>query len=103
VSIRDEMAAACGEETVAFTRVCRGRVALTEAHLASARGADEAAKRLDILADARLGCAQKCGCLRSVAEFETVDGTEYVVARCRDNPNTMALGSRIEPDPGRQT
>jgi hypothetical protein len=94
--MRDEMRAACAAETVAFERQCGGRVRLTPEHLEAAGG-----NRDTILVEARIGCSQKCGCMEAAAQFESHDGVEYVVTRCRSNPSAAFLGHRVEPDPGR--
>lgn len=89
MTIRSDMFEECEERTVAFTRECGGVVRLTPEQLAGDLN--------DLLAEARIGCCQKCGCLEATARIEG----EYVVARCRVSPGVRALGDRIEPDPGR--
>lgn len=102
--MRAEMVAACNDETIAYETSCSGRVRLTDAHFDSAAGADSAAKREDILAEARIGCCQKCGCLSATAEFRIEKSAagqeiEYVLARCNESPSALALGHRVEPEP----
>src|SRR5437867_704988 len=102
--MRVEMANACEEEKVAYETSCNGRVRLTRAHFDTAVGDDDAAKREDILAEARIGCCQKCGCLSASAEFRkerNAEGEEiwYVFARCNQNASALALGGRVEPEP----
>ena len=102
--MRAEMAAACDEERVAYEMSCNGKVRLTKAHFDSATGDDEAAKLEDILAEARIGCCQKCGCLSASAEFrleKNASGEQiwYVFARCNQSPSALALGHRVEPEP----
>lgn len=102
VGIRVAMEAACEQRTVAYTRECSGRVRLTVEQLVAVQGDDfDGAKRDDILAEARIGCCQRCGCLNAAAWFEVVDDVVYVVARCRKRPGELALGDRVEPDPGK--
>lgn len=91
-TLRSEMAAACAAEIAAYTRQCGGRVALTPAHLEAAGG-----NRDNVLAEARIGCCQKCGCLSATAWFEIEGGVEYVVAQRNAGPSTLALGDRVEP------
>lgn len=91
VTIRLAMYNACGESVRAFARECGGRVRLTPEQLA--------ADRDDLLVEARIGCSQKCGCLSATAEIVTIDGVQYVQARCRRDPNALALGDRIAPEP----
>jgi hypothetical protein len=99
--IRDEMRDACDREIVAFEPTCQGRVKLTQAHLSDAKGETSAELRQDILAEARIGCCQKCGCLEATAWFEKRGDIEYVVAQCAEDPSAAFLGHRVEPDPGR--
>jgi hypothetical protein len=91
--IRSAMFAACSERVVAFSRECSGRVRLTDEQLAGNRD--------DILVEARIGCCQKCGCLSAHAEFKVEDGVTYVVAKRMRGPHVLALGERVEPDPGK--
>lgn len=102
--MRAEMVTACDDETIAYETSCSGKVALTQAHLDGAMGADDAAKRDDILAEARIGCCQKCGCMSATAEFRIEKNAagqeiEYVVAHCHQSPSALALGHRVEPEP----
>jgi hypothetical protein len=102
--MRAEMANACEEEKVAYETSCNGKVQLTQAHLDSAFGDDDTARRSDILDEARIGCCQKCGCLSATAEFRIEKNAagqdiEYVFARCTESPSALALGHRVEPEP----
>jgi hypothetical protein len=99
--IRDEIRAACDHEIVAFEPTCQGRVKLTQVHYDAALGVTDAERHLDILAEARLGCCQKCGCLEATARIVVEPDGWYVVAQCRDNPSAVFLGNLVEPGPGR--
>lgn len=102
--MRAEIANACEEEKVAYETSCNGKVQLTQQHLDSAYGDDDATRRSDILDEARIGCCQKCGCLSATAEFRIEKNAagqdvEYVFARCNQSPSALALGHRVEPEP----
>lgn len=78
---------------------CIGKVRVTQELLDNAKGNNETERRRDLLAEARIGCCQKCGCLSAVSEFltEQEDGksVEYVTARCANEPSDSSLGRRI--------
>jgi hypothetical protein len=88
--MRSAMYAACATTVVAFEPVCGGRVKLTPEQLAGDHD--------DLIAEARIGCSQKCGCLEAIAWIE---GDE-VVAQCRADPGELALGHRKAPEMGRE-
>lgn len=93
MTIRADMAAACGTETHAFETRCGGRVRLTLTHIYSASDLNE------VLDEARIGCSQKCGCQSAFAVL--VDGSDgiYVVTRCALAPGELELGHRDAPEP----
>lgn len=91
MTIREDMRAACEHTVKAFERRCGGRVRLTKEHLAMDRNG--------MLAEARIGCCQKCGCLEATAEIVEEDGVHYVEARSSVSPSVIALGDRVEPEP----
>lgn len=91
MTLRSLMFDACSPSTEAYTRRCGGRVRLTAEHLAMDRD--------DLRAQASIGCCQKCRCLGAVVEFVTIDGVQYVEARCAADPNALALGERVLPEP----
>ena len=89
--IRSAMFAAAGESIKSYSRECGGRVRITNEQRAMDRD--------DLRAEASIGCCQKCGCLGAVVEFVTIDGAQYVQARCAADPNALALGDRVLPEP----
>ncbi len=98
--MRSEMATKCKDEMIGNETLCSGRLKVTAAHLAEAQGENEIAKHMDILAEARIGCSQACGCQHASAVFKTEkeDGKDvmYVVARCNQSPSALALGHVIK-------
>lgn len=99
MTIRADMAAACAAWTANFETRCGGRVRLTQAHIDAAAGEDMDEHTADILAEARLGCAQACGCQHATAWLTgALDGV-YVVARCALAPGELELGHRDAPEP----
>ena len=96
--MRDEMAKACKNVKVGTQTMCVGRVPLTEQHLADAEGETVIAKHNDVLAEARIGCSQKCDCQSALAEFEVDPSSptgKVVVARCSQSPASLALGQTL--------
>lgn len=89
--VRSAMFAAAGESIKSYSRECGGRVRLDDDLLAMDHN--------KLLVEARIGCTQKCRCLSATAEIVTIDGVQYVEARCKADPNALALGDRVLPDP----
>lgn len=97
--MRSDMRAACGPETVAFETVCTGTVLLRQEHWDTAAGDDKDERLDDILAEARIGCSQKCNCLNAAAWLADGPDGVHVVARCAKAPGELELGHRDVPEP----
>lgn len=90
--VRTLMRDAAEHTTKAYSRECGGRVRLTAEHIAM--------DREDLIDEARIGCAQKCGCLSATAEVVEEGGALVVKARCCADPSVLALGDRKQvPEP----
>ena len=98
-TMRAAMVDTCDGEPIGFERPCGGRVLLTPELLATAQGVDDKARLKYLLAEARIGCSQRCGCQCASAELEEVTekgkAVTYVVARCSQSPSALALGHRL--------
>lgn len=93
MTIRADMAAACATETTNFETKCGGRVRLTQEHL------DAAANLHEVLAEARLGCSQGCGCQHARAWVHGGPDGIHVVIQCAPAPGEFELGHRDAPEP----
>ncbi|MGH9885055.1 MAG: hypothetical protein ACREBE_05985 [bacterium] len=95
------MVGACEEKTIGLESLCSGRVRLTPQLRTPPPGIDKNTWMKCLLAEARIGCSQKCSCQCASAQLEQViengETVDYVVARCSQSPSSLALGHRLKP------